>query len=60
MRPHLLLAGALLTLPFIGVPAASPQQPAPVGADEFRIFCAICHGKDARGDGPLAKILPPI
>ena len=56
MRPQMLLAGAILTLPLIGVLPAS-AQPAPSGADEFRMFCAVCHGKDARGDGPLAKIL---
>lgn len=28
-----------------------------MGADEFRISCASCHGLDAKGDGPIASYL---
>jgi mono/diheme cytochrome c family protein len=43
------------------VAAASAQSPAPGagptaadGADTFRQYCAVCHGPNATGDGPLA------
>lgn len=25
--------------------------------DEYRVFCAACHGAEGRGDGPVAKSL---
>lgn len=37
---------------------ANPES----GAVIFRQDCAVCHGKDAKGDGPAAnalKVLPP-
>lgn len=27
------------------------------GQDSFQAYCAVCHGKDAKGDGPAAKNL---
>ena len=27
------------------------------GAGMFRDYCAVCHGKDAKGDGPAARAL---
>lgn len=57
MRPHLLLSTAVLAAPFIGVPAAALAQQTASGADEFQNSCAVCHGEDGRGDGPLAKVL---
>jgi mono/diheme cytochrome c family protein len=57
MRPHPLLGGALLTVAFIGAAATASAQQAPTGADEFQNSCAVCHGEDARGGGPLAKVL---
>jgi len=32
------------------------------GAALYRAYCAVCHGSDARGDGPMAaslKVTPP-
>lgn len=29
------------------------------GAELYQVFCASCHGKEARGDGPVAKALKP-
>lgn len=29
------------------------------GAELFRVFCASCHGKEGRGDGPVAATLKP-
>jgi Cytochrome c len=57
MRLHPLLGTALLAVPFIAVPAAVLAQQTAPGADEFRNSCAVCHGEDGRGDGPLAKVL---
>lgn len=28
-----------------------------MGADLFRQYCAVCHGTDARGNGPVAAAL---
>jgi len=36
--------------------AAAPISPAS-GHDMFMSYCAPCHGKDARGDGPAASAL---
>ncbi len=35
--------------------------PSMSGADIFRYYCATCHGRDARGKGPIASALktPP-
>jgi mono/diheme cytochrome c family protein len=27
------------------------------GADTFKAYCAVCHGPDAKGNGPAAKAL---
>lgn len=27
------------------------------GSDVFRVYCASCHGKEAKGDGPVASAL---
>jgi len=27
------------------------------GAEDFRVYCASCHGSDARGGGPVAPFL---
>lgn len=38
------------------------SQPVDVGRNMFRAYCAVCHGVDARGAGPLAselRRLPP-
>jgi mono/diheme cytochrome c family protein len=38
------------------------QQPTDTGKDLFRVYCAVCHGVDARGGGPLTselRRLPP-
>ncbi|MGA9482836.1 MAG: c-type cytochrome, partial [Candidatus Acidiferrales bacterium] len=34
------------------------KQAAPLsGAGMFKDYCAVCHGKDAKGDGPAASAL---
>lgn len=38
--------------------ASSPRAvPAPSGATLYRTYCAVCHGPDAHGRGPLASSL---
>jgi mono/diheme cytochrome c family protein len=57
MRPHGVLAGAVLALLCFAAPATAATRHATTGADEFRMSCAVCHGKDGRGNGPLAELL---
>jgi mono/diheme cytochrome c family protein len=71
--PALLLAGAALccaTVAVFGVqsqtaPKSPASQQAPPliqsveGPDLFRAYCASCHGKDAKGNGPAAVALKP-
>jgi mono/diheme cytochrome c family protein len=67
-----MFARTLLKLGLLGVIVAVPattfaagRQDAARGFDggeEFRTYCAVCHGTDARGDGPLAAsmtVKPP-
>jgi mono/diheme cytochrome c family protein len=38
------------------------ETPVPSGEDLFNTYCAVCHGKDAKGNGPAAgalKVRPP-
>ncbi len=70
MRPSTrLIWGAFMTLTLMTVPtlgvAGQPQRrtPAPSvipsmsGGDLFRFYCASCHGRDGKGDGPVASAL---
>jgi mono/diheme cytochrome c family protein len=34
-----------------GIPMTSPAS----GEEMFNVYCAVCHGKDAKGDGPAAS-----
>ena len=36
---------------------AQASTPAPSGATLYRTYCAVCHGPDAHGRGPLASSL---
>jgi mono/diheme cytochrome c family protein len=36
---------------------AAPMTSAASGKEMFLSYCASCHGKDAKGDGPAAKSL---
>jgi len=55
IAPALLLAGALAS------PAYAARPVPPKGAEAGRIIflqlCASCHGKSARGNGPVARSL---
>jgi len=39
----------------------TPEQRIAEGGEDFRTYCATCHGQDAKGDGPMAAELktPP-
>jgi mono/diheme cytochrome c family protein len=59
---------ARATLVFGAVAASGQEAPSPSaqqtysGSDLFKSYCAVCHGKSARGDGPSAahmKKSPP-
>ena len=43
------------------VPSGSLLTPSLVGVDNFVLYCAPCHGRDGRGNGPVAPALktPP-
>jgi len=53
--------GAFLAALLAAVPAAAQEVDSPhdpeAGADSYALFCATCHGPEARGDGPTAEIL---
>lgn len=40
-----------------GQPTEADRAAAARGERSFRTYCASCHGKEAKGDGPLAKDL---
>ena len=46
---------------FISFSSRTPAEEPSPGAREFLTHCAVCHGTDGRGDGPLADKLthPP-
>ena len=67
----LLIAVATMTLAFAAVTgSASPQQstadkpfsllsPSLFGVDNFHDYCSPCHGREGRGNGPVATALTP-
>ena len=64
-----ILCGLFLAMgAYASLPAQSRQQPVPpllidslVGRDLYATYCAGCHGRDGKGDGPVAPALkvPP-
>ena len=50
-----------LVLALLCCPAAVLAQSAETGRAIYETYCATCHGPEARGDGPMSKILlvPP-
>ncbi|MCI4665983.1 MAG: c-type cytochrome [Neomegalonema sp.] len=53
----LLLATALLALPFTAAAQEYSKERIAAGEREFASSCAACHGRDGKGKGPMAKIL---
>jgi cytochrome c553 len=54
---RLLVVVAGVALIAIGVGLAQAQEASP--ATNYLMFCATCHGKDGKGDGPSAASLNP-
>lgn len=46
-----------LTLALLAAPAYAADPDAEYGRGFFNDFCAVCHGTNATGDGPMAEIL---
>jgi mono/diheme cytochrome c family protein len=70
MRRYATAAAVMALAAALGVPAASAQQstkdkpfsllsPSLYGVDNFHDYCSPCHGRDGRGDGPVAPALKP-
>jgi len=53
--PAALLAVAVA----LAIPQAARGDMEAAGKEAFRTHCAVCHGLEARGDGPMADILDP-
>lgn len=55
------ISAALLALVASCLPAAAQEEAAqdtaeaPIGREEFLTSCAPCHGREAKGDGPVAR-----
>jgi len=50
----------LIVMTFVGTEIAAGQTPpatAVSGSDLFYNSCASCHGRDAKGNGPLGQVL---
>jgi len=67
MRYAILLA-TVLSLLFIAAPKGglavdklAPSKAVPSGKVMYKEYCAVCHGDEAKGDGPYASMLkvPP-
>jgi len=62
---HLLLSSALLAATLVTsaspIDDTLPPTYVPTGQQMFKQYCAVCHGSDAKGQGPLAAMLktPP-
>jgi mono/diheme cytochrome c family protein len=54
-----LVIGGITVASQTTLPKGKLQPPEPIvkGVDLFKFYCAVCHGVDAKGDGPLAPQL---
>ena len=54
-----LIAAAVLpwTVPVLADQAPAGSKPIPGGSGLYSTYCAVCHGADAKGTGPLAQSL---
>lgn len=55
---HKLMGAAVLGAAMIGAPVLAQAQQAPdIGKTEFVASCAVCHGVNGKGNGPLVEWL---
>ena len=47
----------ILVAALLAAPGANAEPDPAAGSEVFRTYCAACHGTDARGEGPMAKLL---
>ncbi len=59
IRFHLKIAGAVIA-PVLLSTLACAADAAPVGQETFLRYCAVCHGVDGRGEGPLASAMKKV
>jgi mono/diheme cytochrome c family protein len=64
VKPQVTAVGALVFLAFSSFAQPKEQEDRPArlidslqGPDLYKAYCAVCHGSDAKGNGPLAKWL---
>jgi cytochrome c553 len=67
MARHILVALAALTLTAGAAGAQTKVEKAPIkptaasdAATMYTTYCAVCHGKEGKGDGPAAKALTKV
>jgi len=54
------LAPALIAVALVvAIPQIAQADMERTGQQEFRANCAVCHGIEARGDGPMADLFDP-
>ena len=51
------VGAAVLAAAFVAIPSLVYAQAADTGKIEYFNSCAVCHGDDGKGDGPLVKSL---
>ena len=54
---RLCVGTAVLAIFLVAAPLSGYTQGADIGKQEYLSKCASCHGKDAKGDGPVAGSL---
>jgi hypothetical protein len=62
MKRVMLAVLILTTTSSFGTTVFAQKEKADVGKLEFEVHCAICHGMDAKGNGPYVsslKVAPP-
>ena len=48
----------LVALPLVASAQSAPARKLDFGQQEFQSRCASCHGRDGKGNGPIADLLP--
>ncbi|HVA76943.1 MAG TPA: cytochrome c [Candidatus Binataceae bacterium] len=50
--------GAIAVAAILAIAIGSARAAQPAGQADYQQYCSDCHGKDARGNGPLVKQIP--